>query len=235
MPLYNNDKSNYINRRRLFIDSDERDSTSQSIWDGRYLLLDYHTNVQGMELINYNISKSIMPTFVEVSDSNEVTRGNNFVDIKLNSVGGGVLNFTVEFPPGRYDSIASLIADIPVIFAAQMEDESHGYYNVANGVTFDSFLLLIGANSSLFKTVCLKDGIEMLIDMTFLFGTGPNASNSAWNVFGFKEGIDNGGIQQLTTYGMPAGIEYSPIPDFNGSVFSVELRCPSNDCSVTIQ
>ena len=24
-------------------------------------------------------------------------------------------------------------------------------------------------------------------------------------------------------------------PDFEGSVFSVELRCPSNDCSVTIQ
>ena len=24
-------------------------------------------------------------------------------------------------------------------------------------------------------------------------------------------------------------------PDFNGSVFSVELRCPSNDCSVVVQ
>lgn len=232
MPLYNIDTPHYLNRRRVFIDADKRETTSPSIWDGHYNLDTLYTKIQAVELINYNIPRSIMPTFVEETIDacgNGIT-GNNYIDIMLDEVGGAeTLTFTVIFPPGKYDAIADLLVDIPTLFSAAMDAAGHAFFNTGNGVTFQAALLLPLTQSTIFQTISLLNGDDELISMKFLFGTGANAGKSAWNVFGFKPNVDNGGEQTLTnTLGLTTLTTFDPLPDSPGNV------CPYTYVDITI-
>lgn len=219
MPLLRLDIPHYLNRKRLFIDADQRDTgLSESIWNGTYILNDFYTKIQSIELVSYNIPRFIMPTFVETStDSNgNVIQGNNKLDIRLADVPETQsLTFTVTFPPGRYESIDDLKAIIPDLFESTMDAQGDPFFNTGAGVSFTTPVPGFTTAAQSMEIVSEIGGNNELITMEFLFGSGTNSDQSVWNVFGFLHDQDNGGYQLVNPGNALVApfILYDPVPD----------------------
>lgn len=226
MPLFDTPTPFYINRIRIFIDSDDKDAEqSESNWDGVYHLGAQYTNIQSIELVSYNIPRSIMPTFVETytNTNGNTVRGNNKLDIRLADVPETrSLTFTVTFAPGRYLNISALTDEIPTLFGDAMDAAGDAFFNTGAGIAFVVFSATSSTNADApqFKVQVENGGDPTLVSMEYLFGTGTNADQSPWKVFGFPEGQDNGGYQELNDGGglYAPTILYDPTPSAPASV-----------------
>lgn len=220
MPLYNLNTPHYLNRRRVFIDADERDTEqSRSIWDASYILDRYYSKIQAIELVSYNIPRYIMPTFVNsrVTTDGKTVVGNNKLDIRLADVPETrSLTFTVTFPPGRYDSVSDFTSVLPTLIETAMDAEGDAFFNTGAGVNFTVFTLPSSFYASdRVQVVSDISGDHTAISMEYLFGTGTNKDSSAWNVFGFKKGTNNGGLRTVVAGNslMTPITLYDPVPD----------------------
>lgn len=220
MPLFTLDTPHYINRRRVFIDADERDlAKSRSIWNAHYSLDEYYSKIQSIELVSYNIPRYIMPTFVNsrITALGENVVGNNKLDIRLADVPETVsLTFTVTFSPGLYASVSDLTSVLPTLIETQMDAEGDANFNTGVGVNFTVYTLPSSTYASdRVQVISDISGDHTAISMEYLFGSGDNTDDSAWNVFGFKKGVDNGGYRQVVAgnASMTAIELFDPVPD----------------------
>jgi hypothetical protein len=176
-----------------------------------------YTKIQSIELVSYNIPRAIMPTFVEaaIDPSGNAIVGNNKLDIRLADVPETQsLEFTVTFPPGRYESIEDFTDTIPALFGDAMDAEGDAFFNTGAGVAFVVISSTIDSVANIFSVISEIGGNNELISMEYLFESGVNTNNSAWNVFGFVQGEDSGGLQTVNVGNglLAPTIIYDPVP-----------------------
>lgn len=196
MPLEDLSTGYYLNRKRIFIDTDFRESNSESIYNGTYSLGDFIEKVQSIELVGFNIPKAILPTFIEEKTHPDGTKqqGNNIVDIRLRDVPfTRELVFSVELPVGRFTTAQQLADIIPTFYEAAMDAQGDAFFNTANNVGFTAVVDQTQFAGELILVRSNQLGNNLAISMEYLFETGVNRENSAWKVLGFQEGQDTGG------------------------------------------
>lgn len=216
MPLPTFGSPVYLNRRRVYLDSDEKDQEGQTHWDGRYSIGTELRDVIGMELVGYNFRREIAPTFVKEKRLPDGTfqRGNNILDIRVTDIPvTQSLTFSVEFEEGslRFESDAyNALADR---LNTALDAQGDPVFNTANNYTFGATgIAALNTHYQAFQGTWWVVAFRFMGDATlasseYLFGSGENAENSAWRVFGFEEGKDVGG----PTFTAP-GFTFDPIP-----------------------
>lgn len=182
-----------LNRRRVFVDT--ADAESGDKWDGVYRLADGEIeNVQGIELVDYRLPRAIAPTFVSATTDHA---GNNKLDVLLtdNPVTTSV-RFTVTFDPGVYTQASLFAADLKTALETAMDAAGHPSLNTSSGVDF--VVTVLSTGPQVLNLLIVKSRLsanETSVLCTFEFGSGANATDSAWKVMGFEEGTDNGGFR----------------------------------------
>jgi hypothetical protein len=197
MPLYSIDTPHYLNRKRVFIDTDLRNQDlSNSPYDAVYNLPELYEKVQSIELVGFNIPRSIFPTFVQETVHEDGTRnaGNNLLDIRLRDVPfTRELVFTVAFPEGYFRNSQEIADIIPDLFETTMDAQGDPFFNTGAGVGFTANIDVATGAGGLLFTESNIGGNPNVIAMEYLFQTGANKGNSAWKVLGFQENQDIGG------------------------------------------
>lgn len=190
------------------MDPDERDmSRSESQFSFLYPLKDEYEKVVACELVDYSVRKRLQRTFVEATDGKT---GNNLVDIHMEDVATGlqVLDFTLVIPPETFTSPIDILTSY---LNTQMDAQAHPYHNTGNGVVW-SVTTLATTNANGIDGA-LNFNVELAstpgtIAVSFLFGSGANAANSAAVVLGFEPGVDT----PLTTDGPVPSYVTTPTP-----------------------
>lgn len=220
MPLFRINTSHYLNRKRVFIDSDDKIvELSRTAYDTVYDLGELYEKVQSIELVNYNIPRSIVPTFVaeRFTDDGLLVNGNNKLDILMTDFPVTIsLQWTCTLAQSRFTDVTELAAYLQEALNDQMNALGDPFFNISNNVDW-TVTANNNSGSSQFVGFNLEfrarqNGDETLITSEFLFGSGPNKDNAPWNVLGFEPGVDNGGYQDLTN-GILTAVIYDPVPD----------------------
>ena len=227
MPLYDVDRCSFLNRKRIFLRSEDRlNPTQGSKYYAKYQLQTEVEKVVSVELVGYNFNKGIMPTFIAPFTRYDgiMVNGNNFLDIKLTDASdvNPPLTFSVEFPEGRFTTVAALAAALPGYIEAAMDAQGSSFYNTSNSVEWQVAEDTSVQGASIFVIQCLLGVDNTAIVSQFLFGTGANSANSCWHVLGFQKGVDT------TLITLPSFSLYDPIP-----VRQPTIR-PFRFCDITI-
>ena len=211
MPLYKIDTPHYLNRKRVFIDTDLRNpDLSVSPYNCVFNLDTQYEKVQSIELVGYNIPRFILPTFVQAKTHEDGTTsaGNNILDVRLRDVPfTRELVFPVEFPESYFRTSAEMTAMIPGLFEAAMDAQGDAFFNTGAGVGFTATVDTTQGREGTILVISDISGDETVISMEYLFATGDNKENSAWKVMGFIENQDVGG----TTLAIPTAFN-DPYP-----------------------
>lgn len=214
MPRTNvsNNAEVYIKRERVFVDPEGRDRTrSKSQSSFVFPLNNLYEEVQGIELVEFNVTGSILRTFYATEGSH---MGNNKVDIYMEdtATGTNTLSFTLEMPSATYDTTAELAAALQTQLNAQMDAQGDAFHNTSNDVewtvTVSATENVLGATNVLIFTV-EDNSVADSIEANFLFGTGANKREAAWKVLGFSEGVDT------AVFSLGGTNYYSPVPAFS--------------------
>ena len=197
MPLYNINTPHYLNRRRIFIDTDLRDpEMSINQYDSVYRLDDLYQKVQSIELVAFNVPRAIFPTFVERQTHEDGTdnTGNNLIDIRLRDVPlTQELVFTVTIPPSYFKTATELSTVLGPLIESTMDAQGDAFFNTGAGVAISLFVdTTTSPNEKIIYNSAIG-GNSTIISMEFLFETGTNVADSAWKVLGFIKNQDAGG------------------------------------------
>jgi hypothetical protein len=215
MPLLDVDRPKYVDRRRVYLDSAERDpDNSRSRYHAVFPLERPMHKVVSAELVGFNFARCILPTFVAASTREDGTpvRGNNMLDVRLTDAADPptqTLEFSVALPEGRFASVYLLKTALPAVIEAAMDAAGHGAFNTAGGTSiaaeddaWDEGTDKAGGDWLFLRA--RQGGDASLVRMEFLFGSGAHARDSCWNVLGFREGVDAGGGGAFSADPVPA-------------------------------
>ena len=218
MPLPDFTSTKYLDRHRVFVSSDNKRAEGQTFWDGLYSIGKQLRDVVSIEVVGYNIPRSIFPTFVAESRLPDGTlrAGNNKLDVRVTDVPvTQSLTFTVTFPEGVFSSLSVFSGDISQELNDAMDAAGDPVFNTSNNYAFvntstgnAALSAALGKLDGTFTAPVFRyTGDASLASSEFLFGTGENAANSAWKVLGYDQGVDSGG-PSLTA----PGTTFDPIP-----------------------
>lgn len=196
MPLFENSRPCYINRKRIFVDTDQRDKTrSNSEFDFIFKTGALYENVVSIELVDYTIKTDLQTTFYEASGEYP---GNNYIDIYLQDTDE---YFTTVIPPCNCYSqeyMATVVQDalnstagMPFTWVVQAADVR------SDGAPRFDFSFDVGTPAN--------------TTAQFLFKTGANARNSAARALGFSPDKDT--PLELTALGTTFfSMPFDPLP-----------------------
>ena len=199
MPLKETAGPNYIQRRRFFVDSDIRVNTETS---ERYDITVRPNinalNVESLELVNYNFSAELAPTFIGQQGN---LNGNNYLDVRMvdHPAAANTLSFSVALPEVKYQTADAFGQAMVDILEAAMDEQNDVFFNT--GTTSFSyadnqpFLQGTGGNGALI--IYAERGGANTVQLYFDFATGANNANSAHAVFGYPK-VDVGGPATLS-------------------------------------
>lgn len=197
----------YIDRKRIYVSSHNANSNNDG--SGRWNISDYvagvnghPSNVSSIELTGYIMPELYSPVF-PFPEQEGVENGSRYLDILMVDPLGTYpdYQFTAEMPYTRKitrintpENTISYLVDIieeamgsthPVfresettwsaVYDVEFTDGTYG------GVSFTAETRAQFGVSPAFTP-----------EITFLFGTGPNANNSPWYELGFEQGVDAG-------------------------------------------
>lgn len=212
MPFVTVPGPHYIKRTLLFIDSEDREPTlSQDGYRFGFKLPEEIQEVIGIELVQFNIVKSLVPTFFgridmpATRESNTFVsgiQGSNMVTDVLIEDGLAELKFAVSLDPASF-YVGATQRDYPlagetldstqillwfyICFCFQWFGSTHPILNSTN------FDLLLGGDIKNDKFVLYLENIAFpgtYASVTFLYGTGPNAGDQMSQVLGFPRNKD---------------------------------------------
>jgi hypothetical protein len=204
MALYDTRRPKHVDRRRVYLDSAERDpARSRSRYRASFELPELLEQVVSAELVGFNFARCVVPSVsaaFQPEDGPRV-RGNNMLDVRLTDAAEPptqVLEFSAEVPEGRYANAEELRSVLPGLLEAAMDAEGHPVFNSAGGTSFeavgDAWDTGTGkAGAAWLFLRALQGGDPALVRMSFLFGSGAHAADSCWDLLGFEEGRDVGG------------------------------------------
>ena len=194
MPLKQDKNPRYVQRRRMFIDSDLRENreTSQRydmVWRTRQSTWD----IESMELTDYNFPLNLAPTFINQQGS---LPGNNILNVRMEDypVPTNTLSFQVRFPERKFDTREAFAYYVRDVLESVMDDQGDPHFNSVNTTWFydvNAPFRDTGGNGAVVfyaQQLLAPDSIAVYFD----FLTGPGDFNSAYEVFGYDK-ADVGG------------------------------------------
>ena len=199
-------KDTYLKRVRIPVNSELRESTSNSQFDFVFELPSTYEHVASIELVDYNVSHSHQRTFRDIAPAN------NTVTVHLASTAGAPqsLTFKVTFTPYTRDTaptITELATQLTSEFNEAMDAQTHAYFNSTDTpwvITEKVTTNVMGVCNALdFYIFDITNTLP--VAATFLFGSVP--TDSAAMVLGFTDSDTSVFTVDGTTY-------YYPIPSF---------------------
>ncbi len=223
----------YIKRTLLFINSSERDEArSRDGYRFSFRLPQELQDVFSIELVQFNVLKTTIPTFYGTMDMSQAredeglvlgTSGSNMVtDVLIENMSGPeTLSFTATLDPLSY-FVSGVQRDLPLAGETLDKTQIILYFYLAFCYQWfqSTDAVLNSTNYDITLGGDLADGkfIIYLEDsgapgtyasVSFLYGTGPNKRNQASQVLGFSKNRDTT-PEATTFYG--AASEFSVIP-----------------------
>lgn len=196
----------YLKRVRLAVNSELRESASNSQFDFVFELPSVFEHVASIELVDYNVSHSHQRTFRDTAPAN------NSVTVHLASTSGAPqsLTFKVTFSSQTRDTaptISELASQLTSEFNAAMDAQAHAYFTTA-GTPWEITELVttnvMGVCNAL--DFHIYDNINNLpIAATFLFGSVPAGSSAV--VLGFADA-------DTSVFTLGGTTHYYPVPSF---------------------
>jgi hypothetical protein len=180
MPLQTPKGPNYVKINTIYVNSEDRETGSVGPYDYVIRLTNEIQYVIGMELTSYNLPSSLAPTFVAAGSGFD---GTNKLDFALSN---GVITtvFSTEWPEKNYtyQNLNAPYLSYLDTLASLLDKAIDSDPDFGNG----------GANETFFdvdpdpeeRTVVVARGTGVT-GLQFLFGTGPNAKDSAQLAMGF--------------------------------------------------
>ena len=200
----------YLHRKRIYVDAflatSNNDGTERwDLSDFWVRLSDQTSNVISCELTGFCIGWEAAAPFPMAQEGYD---GLQYLDIYMDLVGtpGTNLSFSVPLPLRRFFADTFMIPQIKDAIQAAMNDQ--GVAPFLTGTTTWSISDSYFTDGSYGSIIFTATSGATPCNIYFLFGTGPNAANSAYEQLGFEKGVDVGGSTVL-----PDGTTvYSPIP-----------------------
>ena len=188
MPLATFKNKHYIQGARVFIDSDDRESTIDPFntqYDVLVNLNNGFDNVVGLDLSSWNIPYDTVPVFFETTTSQHAQ--NNLLDVYLENVPfTHSVSFTVTLVGSGYGSTDAL--------GKSVCSQINGALIILNagGGTFtnvDSFIYTVDSDGRLLITAPAAQPAGVT-RCQFLFGSGPSAGFTPYYALGFATPVD---------------------------------------------
>ena len=225
----------YIKRTRIYLSNEEQSTVVDEahLFDYGITLKDEIQNVIGCELVGFSMAKHLTPTFrgryvlgsVLPYASNTNTRrtsppGNCMLDIHLNDTANVLsLTFVVDFEliiptaptlpyslAGRIMTIAEIGNEMQQAIRLAMNATGDAYFNT----TFVTLTAGVDSNGCFYCKAFEIASPANLIEITLLFGTGTNKSDSPSRVLGFPDNVDT--TLDPTTFGVQGTFAVDPVP-----------------------
>lgn len=222
MALLQVNRDAYVRREFVYVDSTQRLNTSKDEFDVNIELTNGAVrDVQAVEVVDYNIPRSIAPTFVEETAT---SAGNNIIDVLMVRVSTSAsLQFVVTIPPNStYTSATTLATDLTALINTAMDAQGDPFFNTANLVQWTVTALLyeptVSPTAGTFSAVITENTVEGTIYGYWLFRTGPNARNNPGRVLGFDPTQDttiNPFSTVLNSVYAPRGIRFADLRPFH--------------------
>lgn len=191
MPLYTNVHKAYVRRKRIFIDSDERDfSRSRSEFDFVIPLDNLLENVVSVELVDFSIKRDLQQTFIEETEDGY---GNNIIDVYMNDIATETnpLYFTVTIPPRNYTLLTELATDIQDLLNAAVVATGDAYWIARPWLVTVNTSPISGIDTGGPDDTLLIQVFDPTADIgRFLFQSGANHRNNASVPLGYFDGVD---------------------------------------------
>ena len=183
MPLeLEKSKANYVNINKLYVSSADRDENSQNPYTYQVRLDKEIQYVIGIEVTGFNFPSEIAPTFIAgTSKSN----GTNKLDFQL-VAGALVKNFTATWPEKQYSyqnltvPYLSYVLVLTQILNIAVENDPDFGIGQANQATFST----VADPNEITNVTVSGTGIT---GFRFLFATGTNKDNAAFNAMGYNQ------------------------------------------------
>lgn len=176
----------YLRRERVFINTDTKDPVrSRSDYDMVFDLDDFYEKVQAVELVSWTVPFDMSPTIYEGSSTRT---GNNFLDIRFSDPPGNanVLDFTVELLPNGYATVEDFGQSVIDQITGALVTLNDAYYNP----TTNNFVMSYSVTGGKLSFSAVVDNPAVVVDVRFLFGSGPNAGSTPATAFGMVDGVD---------------------------------------------
>ncbi len=236
----------YIRHTRIYLSNEDQTSTltTTSLFNYSILLKDEIPNVIGCELIGFTMAKQLTPTFhgrytigstlpyASVTNTRRVTpAGNCILDVQIEDIANvELITFAVDLEviipalpavpyslAGRVMSMASIGTEVATAIRLAMNAAGSGVINTTN----DTLVAGIDSNGCFFCYAYETGTPSNKLEITFLFRTGANISDSPHRVLGFPALTNT--IPDPTTNGVQATSVVDPNPiryvDINISQF----------------
>lgn len=203
MPLYDfTGVPHYIRVHKIYVDSRERDETSEHV--GRYRFTNFRPiqNVVGMEITGWMLPDAVTPTFMPppaqvIPD----VPGDDYVDFSLSAVGYDTRTFSFKWQPKGwlYNSAAVPHKDYIYFLRAYIMDA------IRDDAIYGGNKVLVTASADAFeKTRLIVRGRAPFVGdgvtLTLLLASGPNKARSAWYQMGYAAPVD---VASVTGLGDP--------------------------------
>lgn len=210
MPLQVVPTAQYLHRKRIFIDPYiDNLNVASSMYNITIDVPSHPQKIQSIEITDFMIPHNFTPAVFE-NQPDQID--NNWVDVRIADypAAANTLEFSFRLPSTRfYDSgtpttFASTIpipsmANIPYFINSfaqalndAMEAEGDATFNAANNWAFyvyEGKPFTSGVYGGL-HIEFRQNNVAGTGSIEFLFSSGANATNSAWKVLGFDQGID---------------------------------------------
>lgn len=175
-------RENYIKVHKLFVSSAERNENSRNAYEYQ---VDLNTEIQfvvGIEITGFNFPSEIAPTFVKKGLN---FRGTNVVDFELQA-GALTRQFTFNWPEKQfsYENVTvpylSYVQTLQQLLNQTIENDP----DFGVGAPNQAFFLVLADPEEITSVRLSGPGVT---GFRFLFASGPNADDSAFNAMGYNQ------------------------------------------------
>lgn len=175
-------RENYIKVQKLFLSSADRNQNSRSVYEYQ---IDLPTEIQyviGFEVTGYNFPSEIAPTFVKPGAG---FNGTNAVDFELQA-GALVKQFTAFWPEKQYSyenvtvPYLSFVQTLQQLLMGAIQNDP----DFGTGAPNEAFIQVLPDPEEVTALNVSGPGVT---GFRFLFATGPNKDDSAFNAMGYNQ------------------------------------------------
>lgn len=212
MPLQDEKGSNYTKITKVYADSALREDESKGVYDYRVKLLDEIQFVTGMEVTSYNFPNEVAPSF---RAANRNQGGTDTIDFYIDD-GTNYQTFTATWPQKKYvfSTTFDLFTSYLDVLETLLEEAiaSDPIFGDAGGysITWETTV----TSDQTTEIEIRKGGGAPALDWGFLFATGANAANAAYEPMGFAQ-ADYSAISPITSITSPNPVNLEPYRYFD--------------------
>ncbi len=205
----------YLHRHRVLVSAEDAENVTQDGTNYYRLVMDvpdFPEKVEALELVDYCMPMSMVGSFMDADPTNLTFSGFNYLDIRMQDYPAvaNTLEFSYKFPSRQFKNADEFSTFLAADLNSVMDEQGDLFFNTAAGVSFrvdqDQEFLYSGARGAV--TISAEiGGVPDTVALYFLFTSGSNSADSAWQQLGYETQADVGGPDTINgtflTYPMP--------------------------------